>query len=140
MGANDADEGGAEETPIVVVDADPASRNLAEDLEDEFDRQVIAIDSTDFDTESSEEILNSTLVIISWDLGIRSGADLLEELRCNPRLSGKTLLVALERPTRTIVRQAMLLGADGICCKPYDADEIRERLETIEARRGSRAA
>ena len=35
MGANDADEGGAEETPIVVVDADPASRNLAEDLEDE---------------------------------------------------------------------------------------------------------
>ena len=57
---------------IVVVDPDTESRNDAEDLEDEFDRQVIAIDSVDFDTEASEDVLEAAVYIVCWNLGIRA--------------------------------------------------------------------
>ena len=117
---------------IVVVDPDTDSRNDAEDLEDEFDRQVIAIDSVDFDTEVSEDVLEAAVYIVCWNLGIRAGADLIEEIRSNPRLEGKCVLVAVKEPTKTVVSWAMSLGADAVCSLPYDPGEVGERLEEIE--------
>ena len=117
---------------IVVVDPDTESRNDAEDLEDEFDRQVIAIDSVDFDTEVSEDVLEAAVYIVCWNLGIRAGADLIEEIRSNPRLEGKCVLVAVKEPTKTVVSWAMSLGADAVCSLPYDPGEVGERLEEIE--------
>ncbi|MGB0619684.1 MAG: hypothetical protein ACPGVZ_09440 [Myxococcota bacterium] len=117
---------------IVVVDPDTESRNDAEDLEDEFDRQVIAIDSVDFDTEASEDVLEAAVYIVCWNLGIRAGADLIEEIRSHPRLEGKCVLVAVKEPTKTVVTWAMSLGADAVCSLPYDPGEVGERLEEIE--------
>ena len=117
---------------IVVIDPDASSRNDAEDLEDEFDRQVIAMDSMDFDTEASEEVLEAAVYIVCWNLGIRAGADLVEEVRGNPRLADKKVIVALEEPTKTRARWAMTLGADAICSLPYDPEEVGARLEALE--------
>lgn len=126
---SEAEEAGS----IVVVDPDANSRNDAEDLEDEFDRQVIAMDSVDFDTEASEDVLDAAVYIIGWDLGIRSGADLLEEIRQNPRLQDKKVIVASSAPTREMVRWAMSVGADTVCTLPYDPAEIRARIEALES-------
>ena len=125
---SDVEEAGS----IVVVDPDPNSRNNAEDLEDEFDRQVIAMDSVDFDTEASEDVLDAAVFVICWDLGIRSAADLLEEIRHNPRLQDKKVIVATARPTREMVRWAVTLGADTVCTLPYDPDSIRQHIEALE--------
>ncbi|HEB90955.1 MAG TPA: response regulator [Deltaproteobacteria bacterium] len=125
---------------IVVVDADPTSRNAAEDLEDELDRPIIAIDSMEFDVEASEEILGAGVFVICWDLEIRSGADLVEEIRRHEDLAERTILVAFEEPTPERVRAAMWLGADGVCMKPYDAAEIQARLERLDATREAQAA
>lgn len=117
---------------IIFVDPDPSSRDDAEEFEDEFDRQVIAMDSMDFDTEASEDVLEAAVYIICWNLGIRAGADLIEEIRGNPRLADKKVVVALEEPTPTRARWAMTIGADAICSLPYDPEELGERLEAIE--------
>ena len=130
----------AENTSIIVVDPDPGSRNASEDLEDDFERQIIAMDSVEFDTESSEEVLDASVYIICWDLEIRSGADLLEEVRQNPRLEGKTVLIATKEPTSSLVRCALDLGADGVCVKPYVADEIAKLLERANEARAAKAA
>ena len=102
--------GGGEAGSIVVLDPDQNSRNDAEDLEDEFDRQVIAMDSMDFDTEASEDVLEAAVYIVSWNLGIRAGADILEEIRFNPRLADKKVIVAISEPTKTVVA----LPPDGV--------------------------
>jgi len=136
----DSEAESEDNSSIVVVDPDPASRNLSEDLEDDFDRQIIAMDSVEFDTDSSEEILEAGVYIISWDLEIRSGADLIEEIRLNPRLSTKTVLIATDEPTPSLVRWALELGADGICMKPYEADEIGKLLERARETRSAKAA
>ncbi len=130
----------AQTNSILVVDPDIKSRNASEDLEDDLDRQVIAMDSFEFDTEASEEVLGAAVYIISWDLDIRSGADLLEEIRSNERLAMKTVLVATEAPTANLVRCAMQLGADGICLKPYDPEQIKSLLDRFEAKDESQAA
>ena len=132
--SEDAEE---ESSSIVVVDPDSSSRNASEDLEDDFDRQIIAMDSVEFDTETSEEVVDAAVYIISWDLEIRSGADLLEEVKTNPRLAHKTVLIATEAPTESLVRCAMELGADGVCTKPYDAAEIGKLLEQAAAKRAA---
>lgn len=125
---------------IVVVDPDAASRSAAEDLEDDFDRQIIAMDSVEFDIESSEEIIDASAYIISWNLEIRSGADLLEEIRVDERLEHKIVLIAMEAPTAESVRCALALGADGVCMKPYDAKEIAALLERANPSSAEKAA
>ena len=119
--------GDMENDTIVVVDPDPASRNASEELEDDFDRQIIAMDSVEFDTTGSEEVVGASVYIISWDLNIRHGADLLEEIRHTPGLAKKIVLIASESPTESMVQCAMELGADGVCTKPYDADAQESR-------------
>lgn len=127
------------QSAIIVVDADPLSRTTAEDLEDELDRQVIAMDSADFDLEGSEEILEAGAFIIAWDLGIRSGADLVESLRSDERLATRPILVACQRVDAGLVRAALQAGADSVCHQPYDADEIQARLAQVETRRSEAA-
>lgn len=129
---------GEKEAPaksIVVVDPDPESRNRAEDLEDDLEIQVIAMDSMDFETESSEDVLNATAFIISWDLAIRSGLDLLEEIRRHEVLSGLPVIVATDAALPGMVKSAMLHGADSVCLKPYDGEEVRAKLAAIEEAR-----
>lgn len=132
----DGDAGSAEEeSAIVVVEPDASLRNSAEDLEDDFERQVIAMDSTEFDTEAAEEVIEAGVYIFNWNLGIRSAADLLEEVRHDPRLRDKMVIVAMEEPTAARVRTAMKLGADAICTLPYSGEEIAIRFDMIKARR-----
>lgn len=132
-----SDAGGA---MILVVDPDPISRSQAEELEDDLDRQLIAIDSMDFDADANEEVIEAGVYILCWDLSIRCGADLLELVRGDPRLSGKTVLVAFEAPTLAKLRTALALGADGVCMKPWSAEEIARQLSRIASAAAEQAA
>ena len=136
----DSESESEEGSSIIVVDPDPGSRNASEDLEDDFERQIIAMDSVDFDIDSSEDIQEASVYIITWDLGVRCGADLLEEVRIHPLLATKTVLIATADPTPGLVRCALELGADGVCMKPYDAEEISNLLERADANRARKAA
>lgn len=122
---------------LVLIDPDPISRNAGEDLEDDLDQPVFALDSMDFDPETSEEVADADAFVICWDLGFRAGADLVEEIRQNELLADRVVLVASDSPTRSLVRRAFLSGADGVCTLPYDAEEVAQRLELARTRRAS---
>lgn len=130
----------AEQSAIIVVDPDPVSRNAAEDLEDDLDRQVVAMDSMDFDPEASEEIVEAGAFVIAWDLGIRSGADLVEKIRSDDRLADRPVIVATASPNASMVRAALAVGADSVCRIPYDGEEVEARLARAEEERASAAA
>lgn len=125
---------------VIVVDPDPASRNLAEELEDELDCQVIAMDSMEFDAEASEDVLEAGAFIICWNLGIRAGADLVEEIRAHPTISDRKVIVAMENPTRTAVQWAYSAGADAVCCLPYDPEQVATRVQALVAAESAQAA
>jgi DNA-binding NarL/FixJ family response regulator len=122
-----------EAASIVVIDPDPDSRHVAEDLEDVVSRPVIAIDSVEFGAEIAQDVLDAKTYLVCWDLGIRSGADLIETIRSDPRFADKKVIVAMADPTRETARWAMTVGADALCSLPYDADEVAARLAAVEA-------
>ncbi|MFK7898867.1 MAG: hypothetical protein AB8G23_23760 [Myxococcota bacterium] len=113
---------------LIVVDPDPAARNRAEDLEDDLEIQVIAMDSMEFETESSEEVLGASAFIIAWDLGIRSGLDLLEEIRRHESLADLPVLISTEAPVPGLVKCALQNGADSVCLRLYDGEEVKAKL------------
>lgn len=133
-------DAGAEKSAIVVVDPDPVSRNAAEDLEDDLDRQVVAMDSMEFDPEVSEEIAEAGAFVIVWDLGIRSGADLVEKIRSDDRLAGRPIIVATAKASTAMVQAALAVGADSVCRLPYDGEEVEARLAHAEEGRAPSAA
>jgi DNA-binding NarL/FixJ family response regulator len=134
MSENENEDGSEESGAIVVIDPDPDSRQAAEGLEEAVARSVIAIDSVEFGSELADDVLEAETYLICWDLGIRSGADLLEMIRQDPRFEDKKVIVAMAGPTRERARWAMSLGADALCSLPYDADELVARVATLEAR------
>lgn len=126
---------------LVVVDPDSGARNLAEDLEDDLDRPVVAIDSMDFEPETSEEVMAAQVFVVCWDLEIRSGADLIELIRRSPQLGDRVIIAACPAPTKEMVRTALQVGADAVCFHPYDAEELAGCIENVIAvRSGAKAA
>lgn len=73
--------------------------------------------------------------VIPMSLGTQSGLDLVEALRRREHGADVAIAVADEQPTRRKVIAALRAGASTFLHRPYDADEVRERLgHVLEAR------
>ena len=118
-------------TGLVFVDPDANSRTQAESLEEALGRSVLAVDPSEFKPADSEEIQGAAGFVVCWDLGIYSGADLLEEIRASATLKDSKVLISMDSPTRSGVVLAMELGADGICRRPYEEAELSACLERV---------
>lgn len=126
-----------EKPGIVVIDPDGRSRNQVESFESALGIPIFAVDPSEFDPDGSEEIQRAAVFVLCWDLGFRCGADLLEEIRAKEALKDRKILIALDAPTRNVVRFVMGLGADGVCHRPYDEDELSACLERAGVATGS---
>lgn len=124
-----ADEG--EAPGLVVVDPDAGSRTRAEELEEALGLPIFAVDPSEFDPKECEEIQRAAAFVVCWDLGVRCGLDMLEELRASEDFKHRKVLVAMDAPTRNLVRVAIELGADAVCHRPWDAEELRGGLARL---------
>jgi CheY-like chemotaxis protein len=116
---------------LVVVDPDAASRARVEELERALGLPIFAVDPSEFDAKECEEIQRAAAFVVCWDLGFRSGVDMLEELRANEAFKGRKVLIAMDAPTRNLVRVAIELGADAVCHRPWDEEELRGGLARL---------
>jgi DNA-binding NarL/FixJ family response regulator len=116
---------------LVVVDPDAASRTRAEELEGALGLPIFAVDPSEFDAKECEEIQRAAAFVVCWDLGFRCGVDLLEELRANEAFKDRKILIAMDAPTRNLVRVAIELGADGVCHRAWDEEELRGGLARL---------
>ncbi len=128
---SDEEEQEEPKTGLVFVDPDEKSRHAAESLEEALARTILAVDASEFDPGASEEIQRAAAFVVCWDLGFRTGAELLESIRSNEQIRDGKILIAMDEPTRTRVLVAMELGADAVCRRPYDGDELSVRLEQL---------
>ncbi len=124
---------------LVVIDPDASSRTQAESLEEALARPILAVDPSEFKPAESEEIQGAAGFVVCWDLGFRSGAELLEEIRSDEALKDRKVLISMDAPTRSRVLLAMLLGADGVCHRPYDESELASFLERVGLGRSAAA-
>lgn len=124
---------------LVFIDPDEKSRHAAEALEEVLARSVLALDAVEFKPADNEEIQQAAAFVVAWDLGFRTGAELVEAIRADEALRDRKILVSMEAPTRRGVQVAMAVGADAVCRRPYDGDELIARLEALGLSRGTPA-
>lgn len=114
--------------PIVFVDADEDSRQAAEDLEDDLDRSIWAFSPDEFGPEMLVEVEEASAFVIAWNLGGRSGLDVMETLKADARTTAIPVVLASPEPTQNMVIAALHAGAHSFAFQPYDSKELRIRL------------
>ncbi len=126
-------EGATEEqapppAPLLIFDADPEARDRLEELGEAEGREVTAIDPSDFGDETWESLTEVRGIVIAWDLGGRSGLELLERLVRDERSHGLPIAMAHPAPTREMVGVALRQGARGFLIQPYELAEVDQTL------------
>ena len=116
---------------VAVIDPILEERQKAEELEEDLDFSILALDPQDVDPEDFDELAEAGAYFVEWDLGVRSGLEVLEALRADERTLGKPIVMASAAPTASMVKTALAAGADGFIHKPYRADELKARLTRL---------
>ena len=128
-GGESAGDAPVEDLSVVIVDSDGDERDRIEEVGEEKGREIAAIDPADFDDDSRESIEEADAVIVAWQLGGRSGLELVEHLVRHEQTSGTAALLAHDQPTRAMVEIALRAGARGFVRRPYDLAEIEKAVE-----------
>jgi CheY-like chemotaxis protein len=126
---DDGVAGGGEPKALLVVDPDEIQRGLLEELEPDLPLRVTSIDPANLLAEL-ENMGDAGAVIVAWDLGGRSGLELVESLIRDPRTAGARFALASEAPTRGMVQAALRAGATGFLFRPYAAEAVGRFVTT----------
>jgi CheY-like chemotaxis protein len=116
---------------IVFLDPSAEARDQAEELEEELGGLPIwTFEPAEFGADTFEEIAEASAIVIEWNLQGQCGIDVLEALLFDERTREIPVLLASASPTRAMVMAALRCGARSFTMKPYQADELRRRLES----------
>lgn len=129
----EAPDGGESSASLAVFEGDPDERDRVEDLGEELGFEVVAYEYGDWGEDLVEELAEARAVVVSFDLGGRSGIELIETLAARPELARVALLLADEAPTRALLRAAFRAGAHGFVQKPWCADELAKAVARARA-------
>ncbi len=125
--------GEIEPTQVVFIEPDEETRNDIEDLEDDFLHSIWTIDPDEFDPDELNEFAEVGAFFIEWDLDTRTGLDFLECLRGDAITRGAAIVMMASKPTESKVRTALRSGADSFIAKPFEVEELSERLDPLLA-------
>ncbi len=113
---------------LVIIDPRGEERDRMEELGEETEREITAIDPSDLDDDAYDAIAEAGAVLVCWDLGGRSGLEVAEQLVRDPRSKDVPVLLAHPRVTRAMVECALRAGAGGFVLLPYDLAEIDRQI------------
>jgi chemotaxis signal transduction protein/ABC-type nitrate/sulfonate/bicarbonate transport system substrate-binding protein len=71
------------------------------------------------------------LVISDWNMPNKSGLDVLNWMRQDPKYKDVAFLMATGQGDKIYVKQAMEAGASGVVAKPFSPDELKNKIEDI---------
>ncbi|TXT38421.1 MAG: cheY-7 [Comamonadaceae bacterium] len=80
------------------------------------------------------EILHSLkidVVLCDWNMPVMSGLDLLKIVRADPRLVKLPFLMITAEAERQRIEEVIHAGVSGLLVKPYNAGNLRNRLEKV---------
>ncbi len=90
------------------------------------------------EAELEDGTADAAALVVPFELPTRSGLEWVEAIRlrersCDPPRPPLPIIVVSKAPTRARVLLALRAGASSFAFQPYDADELRVRLESVAA-------
>ena len=71
------------------------------------------------------------LVVSDWNMPNMSGLDLLKEIRKNPQTASLPVLMVTAEGLKENVMEAVKAGVNNYVVKPFNAEVLQEKIETI---------
>ena len=71
------------------------------------------------------------LVVTDWNMPNMSGLDLLREIRQDPQTSNLPVLMVIAEGLKENVMEAVKAGVSNYVVKPFTAEVLQEKIETI---------
>ncbi|MDJ0847885.1 MAG: hypothetical protein QNK04_05790 [Myxococcota bacterium] len=130
-----ASDEGASESEAALLFLDPRlEESEAQALEGALGRPVRVCSEDDV----NEAVAEAQALVVPFELPTRSGLEWVEAIRlrersCDPPRPPLPIIVVSKAPTRARVLLALRAGASSFAFQPYDADELRVRLESVAA-------
>ena len=117
--------------PVLVVDDQALMRKIVRKLLSHIGFTRIT------DVADGQEALNTLrtaphgLVISDWNMDTMSGLELLGAVRSDPKLKDLPFILATAEGKPEHVMAAKEAGANGYIIKPFDADSLRSKIESV---------
>ena len=77
------------------------------------------------------------LVVSDWNMPNMSGLDLLKEIRKNPQTASLPVLMVTAEGLKENVMEAVKAGVNNYVVKPFTAEVLQEKIETIFKKQAS---
>ena len=74
------------------------------------------------------------LILSDWNMPQMQGIDLLKKVRADQRFAKTPFLLVTAESEKSQVMEAIKLGVSNYVVKPFNADQLREKLETVHAK------
>ena len=88
-------------------------------------------------SESPEPI---QLIISDWNMPNSSGLDFLKKIRADAKFAKLPFVLLTAESEASQVKEAIMAGVDNYITKPFSADVLKERLETVHQKQMKAAA
>jgi PAS domain S-box-containing protein len=114
---------------VLVAEDEMMSRCMLESVLSEWGFEVISV----ADGQAACEVLTGEsaprLAILDWEMPKKSGLDVCRYVRAHPEASRPYLLVLTAREGKANIAAALQAGANDYLSKPFDAIEMRARID-----------
>ena len=120
---------GAQDVKILIAEDDPVSATLLQTLLTQWDYEVVITENGDDALAVLSADDSPSLAILDWIMPGLSGPDVCRKVRSAPP-SGPLYLILLTRlGKRDNIVEGLEAGADDYLAKPFDAAELRARVQ-----------
>ena len=118
-------------TPVLIVDDYKTMLRIIRNLLKQIDIENVEEASDGQEALGKLRAGNFGLVISDWNMAPMTGLDLLKEVRADPRLKDTPfIMITAESKTENVVA-AKQAGVSNYIVKPFNAETLREKIETV---------
>ena len=113
---------------VLIADEEPPHLFLLEMFLKKWGHEVISTDSGTEAWKVLQQENSPRLAILDWQLPGMDGIEICREVRRTEEQPYKYMLLLTARAQKTDMLRGKAAGADDYMTKPYDPEELRERL------------
>ena len=115
---------------ILIADDEP---NILISLEDLMQREGFAVSLTRDGKEALDAILRDPpdLVLLDVMMPRKTGLEVCQEVRADPRLKGVRILMLTAKGRETDVAKGLALGANAYVTKPFSTKDLVARVRAL---------
>ena len=114
---------------LVVADDDEVSRELVQEVAEEWGFEVLAADNGGDACELLLSPERPQLAVIDWIMPVRDGISVCEVVRQQRPLSELFILMLTGRTAKDDLACALSAGANDFVSKPFDSRELKARIQ-----------